>query len=76
MAEPITIQGHSKGITIQLPSSYRITGAAGSTIIEIDSDPKAPFTSLVVRNEDEAEEKDREKFRAPQYETRWNVKIE
>lgn len=76
MAEPIIIDGHSKGITIKLPSSYRITGAVGSTTIEIDSDPEAPFTSLAVRNEDEPEEKNREKFRAPEYTSRWSIRIE
>ena len=76
MAEPIEIKGHSKGITIKLPSSYRITGAAGSTIIEIDSDPEAPFTSLAVRNEDEPDPDKREKFRSPEYKSRWNITIE
>lgn len=76
MAEPVEIKGHSKGITISLPSSYRIIGVAGSATIEIDSDPNAPFASLVVRNEDEAEEKDREKFRSPEYKSAWKITIE
>lgn len=75
MSQPITIDGHSKKITITLPSSYRITGSAGSTIIEIDSDPKAPFKSLDVRNLDEPRAKDRLKFKAPEYKSRWKVTI-
>lgn len=74
MSEPITIDGHAKKITITLPSSYRITGAAGSTIIEIDSDPKAPFKSLDVRNLD-APKADQLKYKAPEYKSRWKVTI-
>lgn len=75
MSEPIIIDGHSKKVTITLPSSYRITGAAGSTIIEIESDPKAPFKSLDVRNLDEAKAKDQLKYKAPDYTSRWKVTI-
>lgn len=75
MAEPIEIKGHSKGVTINLPSSYRIIGASGSTIIEIDPDPKAPFKSLDVRNLDEPKAKDQVKFKAPEYKSRWKVTI-
>ena len=74
MSEPITINGHSKKITITLPSSYRITGAAGSTIIEIDSEPNAPFKSLNVENLD-APKADRLKFKSPEYKSRWRVTI-
>jgi len=74
MSEPITIDGHSKKITITLPSSYRITGSAGSTIIEIDSDPKAPFKSLDVRKMDEPR-KLQVKYKAPDYKSRWKVTI-
>lgn len=74
MSEPITIDGHSKKITITLPSSYRITGSAGPTIIEIDSDPKKPFKSLDVRNLD-APKKQQVKYKAPEYKSRWKVTI-
>lgn len=74
MSEPITIDGHSKKITITLPSSYRITGSAGSTIIEIDSDPKNPFKSLDVRNLD-APKTQQIKYKAPEYNSRWKVTI-
>lgn len=50
MSEPITINGHTRKVTIKLPSSYKITSSSDSTIIEIVADPKQPFTGLYVRN--------------------------
>lgn len=74
MSEPIIIDGHSKKITIKLPSSYRITGASGSTIIEIEPDPKTPFKSLDVRNLDAPKTKQL-MYKAPEYKSRWKVTI-
>lgn len=73
MSEPIIIDGHSKKVTIKLPSSYRITGSAKSTIIEIDADPKQLFTGLYVS--DLGKPKGKQSVFETDYKGRWEVTI-
>ena len=70
MSQPITIDGHSKKVTISFHAPHRSsTNADGVTTIELDAPAGALFTGLVVQN------LGHDSFRTSEFTTSWHVTI-
>ncbi len=71
MSQPITIDGHSKKVTLSFRAPHKLTaGADGVTTIELDAQPGSAFAGLVVKNE-----AGQVTFRTGEFTTSWNVTI-